>query len=250
MPAGHAAAEAIILTCLVLHANLYALWFFMRGNPAFIRNVFAEDRIVEWATALVFLGAAAAALWGLFAQRRSAPLKRQLALGLIGSIGLLGFLDELSFGERLFDLPPFLIAGVKIDGAHDLIDLLNTLRRDMLGSMPGAVKAIVGLAAVAAAAAGLCLVHRFRAVLFDARALPAFYLGMLLVGELTIATLIDIGTINFRGAHGPVEEVAELNAAIATLGLAYVLGWASAAQTAAEATQGRGVAPHLRRDRP
>jgi hypothetical protein len=44
---------------------------------------------------------------------------------LIVLLALVGFLDELSFGERMFDLEmPVLGKGYKVDAVHDLLDFL------------------------------------------------------------------------------------------------------------------------------
>lgn len=188
-------------------------------------------------TALVFLGGAVIAILGLRAQAKDVvPLQDRLALAFIAFVGVVGVLDEMSFGERLFNLPPLILAGVKVDGAHDLIDVFNTLRRDAFGPLPGAAKGAIMLAGVGVLAGGAYLVHRWRALIFNPKArslsLPMIILGALLFAELALSTLIDLTTIAFPGADIAVEEVAELNAAVATAGLAYVLGWAAAKPSA------------------
>ena len=56
------------------------------------------------------------------------------ALIAVSAVSLLGFLDELSFGERLFELKMPLICGVKIDAAHDFFVLALKVTNDLVRS--------------------------------------------------------------------------------------------------------------------
>ena len=56
-------------------------------------------------------------------------------------IGLIGFLDELSFGEEIIGLTIPVIAGVKVNSVHDLIDVA----REISGRLPSVLKGAIFL---------------------------------------------------------------------------------------------------------
>lgn len=89
--------------------------------------IFAEDGIVEYATAIVDGIAAALGFHALYlGVLRGKPLVERLVLLTIPSLSLFCALDEISWGARLFDLQmPEMRGGGEFDGVHDVFVLLE-----------------------------------------------------------------------------------------------------------------------------
>ena len=171
--------------------------------------LFGEDRIVETATALLFLAAFIVGLAFLIAHRSR---RYRVLLFIASSLGLLGFLDEISFGARLFGWSmPEMAGGGEFDGAHDLVIL--TYR---LGAEADPI-VVAGICATLVLIALLCVLYWYAQVrslthrmLID----PAYGLFALFVAGVAIAAVVDLD-IGFLTHLGPVEEIVEMNAGLA-----------------------------------
>jgi predicted DNA-binding transcriptional regulator AlpA len=89
--------------------------------PAYRYLFVEEDQLVENLTAVFYLTSVVLAVWLFTRDRRS---DTRMILLIPALIGLVGFLDELSWGETIFGLSMPVIAGDKINGLHDFIDLV------------------------------------------------------------------------------------------------------------------------------
>ena len=173
--------------------------------------IFGEDRAVEMATALLFL---AAFVVGILHLCRSRLRDYPILLPVAAVLGLIGFLDETSFGARIFGWSmPAMAEGGEFDGAHDLVIVIYrlALRADpMLIAAVGAGPGIVALV----------FVVRWRKELHAlARRISAdpTYLAMaLFVAGVAFASLLDL-EVGILRRLGPLEEIAELDAALALL---------------------------------
>jgi hypothetical protein len=198
------------LALLWLAGNATLLGLHVLG-PRLRGPLFGEDRFVETATALLFLAAFAVGLAFLIAYR---PRRHRVLLLIASSLGLLGFLDEISFGARLFGWSmPEMPGGGEFDGAHDLLILAYRLGAEADPIVIGAICATLVLTTL------LCVVHWYAQVLsLTHRALtdPAYGLFALFVGGVAVAAVLDLD-IGLLRHLGPVEEIVELNAALALL---------------------------------
>lgn len=93
--------------------------------PDAVGRHFKEDHTFELLTAAAFLGAFVVVAVQLLRRRQVTTLS--LAAGLLG---LLAFLDEMSFGERLFDFEAPRMFDTKIDSLHDFLLPLWTALAD------------------------------------------------------------------------------------------------------------------------
>ncbi|MEQ8952557.1 MAG: hypothetical protein RL120_00355 [Gammaproteobacteria bacterium] len=230
VPTAAQTAAKFILLCVSMHFIFLLVWRATEGNVAARSFVFDEDRLVENISAAVFLGAGvyAARLWLM--NTWSAPLDK-LALAVIAVLGLIGFLDEISFGERMLRFDVHVIAGTRIDGVHDFVEVANTLRREWFGSIRFAEKAImeqvvwVALAFALLAVAALA-VWRVVVSVLSARPrclqLPVLALACALLAEFGLSSLIDINVLSFDGGLA-MEEIGELNLAILLVGLSTII---------------------------
>lgn len=197
---------AMILLVVAGDAALIVLYVF--GPRALI---FGEDRSVEMATALLFL---AAFVVGILHLCRSRLRDYPILLPVAAVLGLIGFLDETSFGARIFGWSmPAMAEGGEFDGAHDLVILIYRLALRADPMLIAAVGAGAGIVA-------LVFVVRWRKALHAlARRISAdpTYLAMaLFVAGVAFASLLDL-EVGMLRRLGPLEEIAELDAALALL---------------------------------
>lgn len=104
----------VFLLNFIIGAGTYILF------PAFMENLTEEDLLIENVSVILFL---AGFVLGLILLARVKRGKNFIMLIIISFFGMIGFLDELSFGERIFDLSMPELYGVKIDAIHDLLFL-------------------------------------------------------------------------------------------------------------------------------
>jgi len=196
-----------------------ATWF--AGNAALIvlsaaaararGPLFEEDGLVETGTALCFLAAAVLGIACLMAYPAG---RHRLLLGLASGLGLLGFLDEISFGARLFGWSaPALAGGGEFDGAHDVVILVYRL------GVETPTTALAALCASLVLVAALGLVHwrrRVVSLIRQARTEPPVGLFAVFITALAAAGVLDLG-LGPRRHLAALEELVELNAALALL---------------------------------
>jgi hypothetical protein len=199
--------------------SLALLWLAGNGTllglpvlaPRLRGPLFAEDRIVETATALLFLAAFFVGLAFLIAHRSR---RYRVLLLIASSLGLLGFLDEISFGARLFGWSmPDMAGGGEFDGAHDLVILIYR------GGAEADPIVIAAICATLVLTTLLCVRYWSAQILgLTHRALtdPAYGLFALFVGGVAMAAVLDLD-IGLLRHLGPVEEIVELNAGLALL---------------------------------
>lgn len=89
--------------------------------PGVMDPHFVEDRTIEVLSALTFLGAA---LLTIRAVRPLSGLQRGGVLA-VGLVCFLAFLDEMSFGQRVFGLEAPEILGVEFDAIHDVTSVIQ-----------------------------------------------------------------------------------------------------------------------------
>lgn len=178
--------------------------------PASELLLFEEDGIIETATATA---AAIAALLGSYAiwqgQLSGKDWFQRMVLIIIPSLALFCFLDEISWGARLFDLQmPIMEGGGEFDGVHDVIVMLER-------SIKAADPILVSTMTMVTLALTLLLACRHQTWLrkFLARTLAdaqARRLGAA-IGLLAFATVLDL-------MHGRIiyslEEFSELCASL------------------------------------
>jgi len=98
----------------IFAVNIAAITILYALLPGFRDYLFREDGLIENLTAIIFFCAFLVSMYFFFMKG-----KRQKSLLVIAFIGLLGFLDEVSFGERHFRLNMPRYDGVKFDAVHD-----------------------------------------------------------------------------------------------------------------------------------
>ncbi len=186
---------------------LYASWPARRGL------LLDEDGLVESLTAAVFLAGFAVHFVPRLTRRQSV---RPVATRLLAAVCLLGFLDELSFGERLFRMRMPQLSGVKIDGAHDFFYVFAQEYWRGMQTHPAPVfLATLGIAAVA----GWFVWRRREALVAVARNIlrsPAYRLVGLGAVLVAVALVIDLDLVSHDLVFA-LEELAEMNAALALL---------------------------------
>jgi|GEM_PF-2206149 len=176
--------------------------------------LFSEDGIVEGASAAAYAFAAALAGYALYTGAR----KDKAILVVISLLSLICFLDEISWGARIFELqPPEMRGGIAFDGMHDVIMLIERWLQTRTADSQFLI-----LTAVASGFFVLSFHYRARMARliawFNATAIR-HYLGLSLL-LLIFSVLLDL-------LHGVVltrlEELAELFAAV-SMALAGFLG--------------------------
>ena len=207
-PALSVVGRAAGASFLLLFSTFAIAWLGFIFFPAVTQRFVAEDSLVENASAISFLLASVLAVWTLKNNEGY-----RMYLWTIAAIGLLGFLDEISFGERLFGMSMPYVAGTKIDAAHDFVDLLYRTRGSW--ACPGdmscySTAAIVALVTMASAwFLRDWIVAQYDKVMKH----PHWFLLVLFVGLLSVALIIDLGRIDSALLFA-FEELIELNAAV------------------------------------
>jgi hypothetical protein len=193
----------------VLGASVVAAFTFHYAQPGQRQLLLGEDTIIENLTAGAFLLSAllAVVLAGKSSTRRPALLAAAL-------MGFVGCLDELSFGERLFDLQMPVIHGKKMDAVHDVFSLAFRVTKDLAGKHPVIVIPLLGAGVIVAALAAWRLKTRVVGFVTTQHREPAFRFAAIFALLILGALVIDLGLKNSDGLF-LLEELFELNAAIA-----------------------------------
>jgi hypothetical protein len=186
----HHIALAIFFLSLVIAWVAFPAW---RG---FWMN---EDQWIEWASFL-FFGAAAFVLLLRVTPRTTKDIA-------VGALCLLAALDEISFGERIFGFVAPSVGGVKIDGAHDLIEFLRIVPKEVFGL--GKVAHLALLLVLV----GLALWGIYRmAQRFSWRWDAEDSLGLVACLAVAVAMLIDAHVFGFKHLSVEFEEILETSA--------------------------------------
>lgn len=169
-----------------------------------------EDNLLELLSAGLFLVTVAA---GIHLVRRLQDRYDKKVYLVIPLLGLIGFLEEMSFGERLFHFEVPVMYGVRIDAVHDLINVLYAVAKTETAPV-WLIFLGVGL--------GFFIVYVLIAYhLYDYRVLarilnrypPLGFVG-LCGGLLVVAVLIDLEAVPYHFLNF-VEELFETMAALA-----------------------------------
>lgn len=158
-----------------------------------------EDQWIEWASFLFFAAAAFVLLL-----RVSPRTTKDIA---VGALCLLAALDEISFGERIFGFVAPSVGGVKIDGAHDLIEFLRIVPKEVLGLDKLAHLALL-LVLVGLALWGIYHMARRFSWRWDAED----SLGVVACLAVAVAMMIDAHVLGFKHLAVEMEEILETSA--------------------------------------
>ncbi len=182
--------------------------------PQLRTSFVAEDQFTESVTAVLFFSSFLLGLILIVKLKRKSYRKVYLVIPLLG---LVGFLDELSFGQRMFNLTMPKIYGVEIDAVHDFAEL--------------AYKVFINHSTYVLAVSALgvfCIVlfliilkhHKYLDRIPDViKRYPPFVFVLSFIAFIFIALIYDLHTlIPRRGFFLFIfEELSELNAALALL---------------------------------
>jgi hypothetical protein len=194
---------------LTLAAGIVVLCLLYLAAPTIRPLIFEEDGIVETASALLFLLAFAT---GAVRIVRRGLTPHSLLLPAATILGLMGFLDEISFGARWFGWQmPAMPGGGEFDGIHDIFVLFYRVvvkGMSMLAAILGVLLAVVAI--------GAAIVWRDALYAAIMRTLGEAAFGYLALFVLFLGTAIVIDLeLPFLPRFGPVEELCELAASIA-----------------------------------
>ena len=206
----------VLVATLILVDVAAALVFVAAPSSSTVRGYFvSEDSLIENLTAGVFIGSSLLALFFL-TSRRVRSKKSRMWLATLSALGLLAFLDEISFGERLLDIDMPVLGDTKIDAVHDLVDLgLNQLDRLQSDQAQLVLLVLVGGTVLLLA---MMLRHgiRIRESIVTDRYYPVYLVAFIAILLGCSALALDTERFSFRGAKA-LEECFELNVALSLL---------------------------------
>jgi len=188
--------------------------------PRHQKRFINEDRFLENLTAVLFFCAVALGL-AFLARLRDKGKRR--AYSAIPLASFLCFLDELSYGERLFRIKRLpSLRGIKIDGLHDLVYIgFMAVKEDATLAFYAFLSLFLAL--------GLFLIRRHRRSISERmKRLPKDYPALRFLGRaisfLFLALLLDLDIVETR-LLSFAEELIEMNIALALLFGAFAMGY-------------------------
>jgi hypothetical protein len=209
------AASAALFAVLAVFAALGAF------DPAAFRVVTADEAAAEKLGALLFLIAALASAARLMLGRGSRGLDAVVLLFAGGA-----FLDEISFGETLIGFTAPRLAGVKIDGLHDLLSVAKVLGRRAVGLHADALAlAALGVAAAAALRWRRAIVEAASAALLPGEAAAASVCAAAVMVVVAMALDLELAFVPEFVEAIRLEEALELAAAVTLALVALGRGW-------------------------
>jgi hypothetical protein len=176
-----------------------------------------EDALIENLTATLFLGSGILA--GLLFRHKLRHNRSQL---MIPILSIWAFFEEISFGERIFDLEMPYLGGEKFDGLHDLFFLLYESLR-IRGALPWTLTGFTLLLfGIWAAFPGFRnrIQNIFKAVMDT----PPFTFLAISVGFISVSFVLDLEFLDYRTGYF-LEELTELIGGLALGFAALSLGW-------------------------
>jgi hypothetical protein len=195
---------------IVLISNFFCL-FLYRFFPKVRPYIYCEDYLIEDLSALLFLFAFFIGCYSILVWRK---IYNRNSL-IVTILAIFGFFDELSFGERLFDIKMPNLYGIKIDGIHDFFELGFILAdKNIL------VFAIITLISLLCVFTVIVVIKKRRItpqkIYFYFKKEPTngflFFFGILVFFSL----IVDCNIISWQNGYRVVlEEVSEMNAALA-----------------------------------
>ncbi|MGD1919849.1 MAG: hypothetical protein ACFCAD_13740 [Pleurocapsa sp.] len=197
-------AFLIIFIINMLIGSLFYLLF-----PDYRTYLIKEDSLIENLSAISYLSTFFLSSIFLF---KGTQHKKPLIL--IAFLGLLGCLDEISFGERLFKLNMPRINGVKLDSAHDFVSIGHKEITKLANNDPNYLFLLLGIGGIVLATVTFRYKKQLKQALSYVYYEPPFILGFLFILLLCLALLIDLGLVDYYALRA-IEELFEMNAALA-----------------------------------
>ncbi len=196
----------IVFGVNLLISLVVGLWM-----PDYRAHLVNENGLVEHLSAFFFLGTFFLSL--LFFIKSKKYRKELIA---VSALGLLGFLDEISFGEWFFDLKMPHIGGVKIDAAHDFVFLGYILIKSFTDSHAIFVYLLIGVGAIMAITVALKYGYKLIGIISNSYYKQTYILALFFVSLVFTSLIIDLDILH-NNALFAIEESFEMNAAIALL---------------------------------
>jgi len=182
------------------------IWF-----PNFRPSLMDEDRMIENLSAAFYFFSAFIAI--LFLKKHKIH-KRILVL--IAALGLLCFLEELSFGERIFGFSAPKIMGKKIDSTHDFLQLGHRVIKKIMYFHETYGYLLIGIGAIMVIIGVLKYWRKLNGTISKKFPRPTYILFMFFAALVFASLLIDLDIV-YNNTLFMLEELLELNAAIALL---------------------------------
>ena len=181
-------------------------------DPVILIDISQEDVLLENLTAGV--------LFATFCLSSFFHLKFKVKTNIFfafATLGLIGFLDEISFGRRLLPIPMPKSHGLTIDGVHDLIHLLKNITRTNLTYHPVGTYIVISLSMIFVVYAW----YKTKIIRQRVINLLAKYeicdLALVIIFCIVLSQVVDTFRWNLIHPYIAVEECLELTAAVALL---------------------------------
>ena len=178
--------------------------------PDFLKSVSKEDHFLENLSTGLLLGTA---FFGFINWKQKQAYATAIAVYTI--LAIIGFLDEVSFGQRLIGFTPPMAGGTSLDGFHDLANMFMKIISVNLEYHPN--QTFIALATLLSSF--LILILKFRSKIYRAykhlKELKLICVTLSITLAILLSQLLDLKVINLSWSTC-LEEILEL---IAVLGL-------------------------------
>ena len=176
----------------------------------FMRLISQEDHLLENLTTGLLLGSA---FFGIANWRKNKSNKNALAF--FTSLAIVGFLDEISFGQRIINFTPPMAGGTSLDGFHDLANMSKKIIAINFQYHPGQTFLILTATILSLTAISYTCRRRVLTLVNYFKRLKLNYVIASSTFAILFSQLLDLKLIPFSSATA-LEETLEL---IASLGL-------------------------------
>ena len=202
-----AAQKIYAYSAVLLLLSSFILSFII---PDFLKLISKEDHLLENLTIGLLLGTA---FFGFINWKQRQANTTAIAIYTI--LAIIGFLDEVSFGQRLIGFTPPMAGGTSLDGFHDLANMFRKIISINLQYHPAQTFIILALFL----SGFLILAFKFRLKIYGVyrylKKLKLMYVILSITLAIVLSQLLDLKIINLSWSTC-LEEILEL---IAVLGL-------------------------------
>lgn len=196
--------------------------------PGLRRVLVSEDQFIENMTAILFFCCISISLFFLF--KLNDFYKQYIA---IIFVSLIAFLDEISFGQRIFNFEEYNINGFKADGVHDLTSVIKSflsrqlfiLKLELPSSYYNSIVLLIKLVLfLVLFGIALFLVKKSKTIFSLCQKYLPLRFVLACISFLAISQIIDTLDFGYKFLV-LIEELAEMNLALGLLFVCFSLSY-------------------------